>query len=78
LSVAQGHDLLQQGFQKELWRERDGRARMGELTMAGYLEQFTESGCCDDVRRTFMVMGDPLTLVRVRAIDNIYLPLVER
>ncbi len=78
LSVAQGHDLLQRGFQKELWREREGRARMGELTMAGYLEQFTESGCCDDVRRTFMVMGDPLTLVRVGAIDNVYLPLVER
>ena len=78
LSVAQGHDLLQRGFQKELWRERNGRARMGELAMAGYLEQFTESGCCDDVRRTFMVMGDPLTLVRAGAIDNIYLPLVER
>gem|GEM_PF-302759 len=78
LSVAQGHDLLQQGFHRELWRERDGRARMGELTMAGYLEQFTESGCCDDVRRTFMVMGDPLTLVRVGAIDNVYLPAVAR
>jgi len=76
LSVAQGHDLLQKGFQEELWREEDGRKRMGELVMAGYLKQFTESGCCDDVRRTFMIMGDPLTQVRITEIKDIYLPTV--
>ena len=51
---------------------------MGDLIMGGYLEQYTESACCDDVRRTFMLMGDPMTRVRMGEIEGAYLPLVAR
>jgi hypothetical protein len=78
LSVAQGHFALERGFHETLWAKQGGRSRMGDLVMGGYLEQYTKSACCDDVRRTFMLMGDPMTRVRIGEIDGAYLPLVAR
>jgi hypothetical protein len=67
LSVAHGHDKLQTGFYKSLWKpdRPPMTARMGELVEAGYFEQFATGVCCHDVRRTFLIFGDPLTTVRV-------------
>jgi hypothetical protein len=78
LSVAQGHFALERGFHKTLWGRETGRWHMGELVMGGYLEQYSWSGCCDDVRRTFMLMGDPMMRVRAGEIEGAYLPLVAR
>ncbi|MCB0047018.1 MAG: hypothetical protein KDD92_16460 [Caldilineaceae bacterium] len=76
LSVAQGHFALERGFHRELWSEGDERARMGELTLNGYFEQYTRTTCCDDVRRTFLLMGDPMTQVRLSERSGAYLPII--
>jgi hypothetical protein len=78
LGVAHGHDALQHGFQTALWQAPPMTARIGALTAAGYLELFTNSGCCQDALRTFALLGDPLTTARVRPAQRVYLPGVRR
>jgi hypothetical protein len=78
LSVAQGHFALERGFHKTLWSRDTGRWHMGELVMGGYLEQYAWSGCCDDVRRTFILLGDPMMRVRVGEVEGAYLPIVAK
>ncbi len=94
LSVATGHDDLQFGFHKLLWdltEKEPGSARLGQLIEAGYVENMAPScserspdnpgecySCCDDVRRTFLLLGDPLTPVQMAPDNDIYLPLINR
>ncbi len=78
LGVLYGHDALQRGFYRALWAA-PGRAALGELTMAGYLELFATKSCCQESLRTFALLGDPLTAPRVRADLGLgYLPLTVR
>lgn len=83
LSVLHGHDDLQYGFHKMLWAKEPGTAKLGELVQAGYYENFSPSAernklyaCCEDVRRTFLLMGDPLTTVHMEPDLSVYLPMV--
>lgn len=83
LSVLHGHDDLQYGFHKLLWSKEPGTAKLGELLAAGYYENFSPSpernkpySCCEDVRRTFLLFGDPLMTVRAQPDLNVYLPMV--
>jgi hypothetical protein len=78
LGVAHGHDALQRGFQNALWAAPPMTARIGALTAAGYLDLFTNSGCCQDALRTFALLGDPLTAARVRPAQRVYLPKVSK
>ncbi len=80
LSVAYGHDLLQRGFHEHLWNAPPLSATIGELLEAGYTKLVTESTCCQDTAKTFLLLGDPLTKARVwpEALTGIYLPLVNR
>ncbi|MFP4440759.1 MAG: C25 family cysteine peptidase [Chloroflexaceae bacterium] len=78
LGVAHGHDALQRGFYQALWNAPPMSATLGELTMAGYLELLTNSGCCQDAAQTFLLLGDPLTTARVTAAEEVYLPVVGR
>jgi len=80
LSVAYGHDLLQRGFYEELWNAPPLSAPIGQLLEAGYTKLITESACCQDTAKTFLLLGDPLTKARVwpDALTGIYLPLVNR
>lgn len=80
LSVAYGHDLLQRGFYEELWNAPPLSAPIGQLLAAGYTKLVTESACCQDTAKTFLLLGDPLTKARVwpDALTGIYLPLVNR
>jgi hypothetical protein len=78
LGVAHGHDALQHGFQTALWSAPPMTARIGALTAAGYLELFTNGGCCQDTLRTFALLGDPLTPARVRTAQRLYLPEISR
>lgn len=76
LGVAYGHDALQRGFYDALWAAPPLTAPLGELTMAGYLEVLTQSGCCYDVVQTYILLGDPLTTARVfPGATSLYLPL---
>ena len=83
LSVLHGHDDLQYGFHKLLWSTAPGTAHLGDLVMAGYLENMAPSpernklySCCEDVRRTFVLFGDPLMQVQITPRGDIYLPLI--
>ncbi len=78
LGVLFGHDALQRGFYRALWAA-PGRARLGELTMAGYLELFATGGCCQESISTFALLGDPLTAPRVALnVHAVQLPLIRR
>ena len=76
LSVAYGHDALQDGFYSELWRDdaKPGRERLGRLVQAGYYNVALNTVCCQDVTRTFVLLGDPLTPARVQPHEMTYFP----
>jgi hypothetical protein len=79
LGVSQGHDALQRGFYLALWDEQAPSAALGRLALAGYAELFTRGGtCCQDTLRTFLLLGDPLTDLRMQPAERLYLPLVQR
>lgn len=87
LGVAHGHDALQTGFLNALWRPTNGgktgkgaigSAPIGELTLMGYNELSLNGGCCQDTVRTFLLLGDPLTALRMYAPKGMYLPLIRK
>ncbi|NJN67912.1 MAG: hypothetical protein HC884_14985 [Chloroflexaceae bacterium] len=76
LGVAHGHDTLQRGFHQALWKTLPNPASVGFLALAGYTAIFTQGTCCQDVLRTYTLLGDPLMPVWVFAAEQVYLPLV--
>lgn len=79
LGVSHGHDALQRGFYLALWDEQAPSTMLGRLTLAGYTELFTRGGtCCQDTLRTFLLLGDPLTELRVQPANRVYLPHLQR
>ena len=78
--MAYGHDLLQRGFYEALWSAPPLTAKMGALIEAGGVALLTEGACCQDTLKTFLLLGDPLTTVRVYpgAIPELYLPLIRK
>lgn len=77
LSVATSHHLLQYGFHNQLNANEPYQSTLGELVQAGYYEVFTQTICCQDVRRTFLLLGDPLMRALI-APDTTYLPLIDK
>lgn len=77
LGVLYGHDALQRGFYRALWTTTP--PPLGALTLAGYLELFNTSLCCQETAFTYALLGDPLTSPRVD-LDrlSLYLPLVRQ
>ncbi|MEZ4861094.1 MAG: C25 family cysteine peptidase [Caldilineaceae bacterium] len=78
LTVAVGHDWMQQGFHRKLWKAPAFQARLGELTAAGYMNLFASTTCCQATRYVYLLLGDPLTPALLWAPQDIYLPLVTR
>lgn len=78
LGVSHGHEQLQRGFYAALWDGRLQRPSLGDLVQAGYLELYTRGGCCQDTLRTFVLLGDPLTVPRVLVPRRVFLPHVQR
>lgn len=78
LSVAHGHQSLLRGFHQQLWSRPPGKAQLGELTTAGYLELFTAESCCQETRLAFVLFGDPLTPARIweANLQGLFLPIV--
>lgn len=54
-----GHADLQAGFDTALWHGLPHPV-IGSLVQAGMYALFTEGTCCQDVLRTFALLGDPL------------------
>jgi hypothetical protein len=78
LGVGHGHDALAHGFNAALWSAPPMAAAVGNLTIAGYRDLFTNGTCCQDALRTFALLGDPLTPARVRPAQRGYLPIARR
>ncbi|MBX3011516.1 MAG: hypothetical protein KF832_08400 [Caldilineaceae bacterium] len=76
LTVAVGHDLLQQGFHRQLWQSPPLQAPIGELVAAGYTQLFAATTCCQDTRYVYLLLGDPLMPALIWAPQNLYLPLI--
>ncbi|GAB4122468.1 MAG: C25 family cysteine peptidase [Roseiflexaceae bacterium] len=76
LGVSFGHDLLIEGFDQAFWQL--GERRMGRLTMAGAERLLSSNGCCKESVWTFVLLGDPLTSVRVTTGYRALLPNVVR
>ncbi len=78
LGVLYGHDALQRGFYRALWAESRSPP-LGALTLAGHLELFAASACCQETGSAFTLLGDPLTAPRVNlAGASLYLPITRR
>jgi hypothetical protein len=75
LSVVSGHELLQQGFLKQLQAAPVNSQRLGNLVTAGYTKVL-ESGPLDTIM-TFVLLGDPLTRARIPT-RELYLPAMSR
>lgn len=78
LGVAHGHDTLQRGFLQTLWQTLPNPASVGFLAWSSYVTVFTQGTCCQDVLRTYTLLGDPLMPVWVFAAEQVYLPLMHR
>ena len=76
--VAYGHNALQRGFYSQFWSLAASDKRVGALTQAGYLALFAEGLCCQESLRTFVILGDPLTVPQAAVERNLWLPWVER
>ncbi|MCX7790936.1 MAG: C25 family cysteine peptidase [Chloroflexaceae bacterium] len=78
LGVLYGHDALQRGFYRALWAGQQPPP-LGALTLAGHLELFTASSCCQETGSAFALLGDPLTAPQVNlGAASLYLPLTRR
>ena len=78
LSVIRGHDALQAGFYHTLWTSPPLQAKLGMLIQSGYIELVTDHPCCQDIAKTFLLLGDPLTPARVQPLHVKYLPEMHR
>lgn len=78
LSVVHGHDALQRGFYRALWNAAPRTARLGDLMAAGYTELLTNSVCCQDVQKTFLLSGDPFMIVQAMPLSTSYMPQINK
>ena len=84
LTVAVGHDWLQQGFHRKLWKSPPFQARLGELTAAGYTYLFAATACCQETRYVYLLLGDPLTPALIStpqsgySVGSAYLPIIRQ
>lgn len=76
--VAYGHDWLQQGFYSHFWSPATSDKRLGALVQTGYRTLFAEGFCCQESLRTFVILGDPLTMPQAAVERNLWMPLVGR
>lgn len=75
--VAHGHAQLQAGFLTALRDAPGGRATVGELAMAGY-RALAASDAARDSLYTYVLLGDPLTTVRLHGLERASLPSLTR
>lgn len=78
LGVAYGHDALQRGFYSHFWSQTASDKRLGALAQAGYRTLFSEGVCCQESLRTFVILGDPLTVPQAAVERQLWLPMLGR
>jgi hypothetical protein len=81
LAVGFSHDALMRGFYKTLWSQPNFGSTMGKSAQGGYLELFASAGGTpnvDNLLRTYLVMGDPLTRAYVGKVPQTFAPITVR
>lgn len=78
VSVVHGHDKLQRGFFSLLYNTAGKVYRLGELEDAGYKELLLSAPGTEDILRTFLLLGDPLTRLRMPREHSVFLPATKR
>lgn len=77
LSPVVGHEVLQEGYLRQLL-SRTTPQSIGVLLRAGYENVILHGVNADDILRTFMLMGDPLTKFRFNpSASALYLPIID-
>lgn len=76
MGLAYQHDFLQRGFYEALWVTPQMDATIGDLTQQSLLRMFTDAACCHDALRTFVLLGDPMTMARAFVPQRMHLPVV--
>ena len=76
MGLAYQHEFLQRGFYQALWATPQMDATLGDLTQQSLLSMFTEAACCHDALRTFVLLGDPMTVARAFVPQRTHLPVV--
>jgi len=77
LGVMFSHEFLRNGFYHALWSGTPGSLTMGALTRASLLNLYEQATCCQDPLRTYVLLGDPLTPVRVALPpQHVFMPVV--
>ncbi len=77
LSPVVGHEVLQEGYLNQLLAS-DTQQSIGVLLRAGYENVILNVVNADDILRTFMLMGDPLTKFRFNpSASALYLPVID-
>lgn len=66
------HDILLKGFFEKYWSSPGDTVRLGELTRAGYEEVQRNAGCCQNLARNYVLLGDPMMQVRKSLPTNRY------
>jgi len=65
MGVMYSHSFLQHGFYSALWSAPPGSLTLGALTQATLMDLFTNALCCQEPLRTNVLLGDPMTPLRV-------------
>jgi len=81
LGVGFSHEALMRGFYKTLWSRPRFYSTIGFSAQGGYLELFAVSGgapSVDNLLRTYLIMGDPLTRAYVGRVPQSNLPITTR
>jgi hypothetical protein len=78
LSVVHGHDKLQHGFFTALFGAAPRSKTMAELIEAGHTDLALHAIGTEDVLRTFLLFGDPLTRPAIVPGTATYLPTIAR
>jgi hypothetical protein len=81
LAVGFSHDALMRGFYKTLWSQPTFRTTIGVAAQGGYIELFATAGNTpnvDNLLRTYMIMGDPVTRAYVGRVYQQNTPLILR
>ncbi len=78
-SVVAGHESLQDGFFGKLFAKPGTPVRLGDLLDSGYLNLTLSASGNEDILRTFLLLGDPLTKVIYNPGPNAtYIPVVKK
>lgn len=78
LSILYSSEFLQRGFYQALW-QNPGALTIGALAQASLLDLFQSAPCCDEPLRTHVLLGDPLTPLRIKSLpERLYFPAMAR